>query len=144
VRRLARQDAALVGLLVIATVGCAARSIDQMSNDELCVLYHVRVDDPGAALHELHEPDAARAYNPRLHKAAAEEIRKRALISADSWPDADSGQVRVGMSRCAVLAAMGVPSKSNPADDKWIYHREGRNSLYVSFRAGRVDNAWVN
>ncbi len=143
-RRLAGQNAALLGLLVVATVGCAAMSIDQLSNDELCVLYHVRVDDPGARLRKLHEPDSARAYDPDLHKAAAAEIRKRALISPDSWPDADTGQVRAGMSRCAVLAAMGAPSKSNPADDKWIYHREGHSSLYVSFQAGRVANAWVN
>ena len=129
---------------MVGTLGCAARSIDQLSNDELCVLYHVRVDDPGAPLRELHEPDSARAYDPDLHKAAALEIRKRALISPESWPDADSGRVRVGMSRCGVLAAMGVPSKSNPADDKWIYHREGQSSLYVSFQAGRVANAWVN
>ena len=143
-RRLARQNPALIGLLVVVTTGCASMSIEQMGNDELCVLYHVRVDDPGAALRELSEPDSGRAYDPALHRAAALEIRRRALISPESWPDADSGKVRVGMSRCGVLAAMGVPSKSNPADDKWIYHRKGQNSLYVAFEAGRVANAWVN
>ena len=94
---------------------------------------------PGAALRELSEPDSGRAYDPDLHRAAALEIRRRALISPESWPDADSGRVRVGMSRCGVLAAMGVPSRSNPADDKWIYHRKGQNSLYVVRRPDTPD-----
>ncbi|MEE9280263.1 MAG: hypothetical protein V3V67_08835 [Myxococcota bacterium] len=134
----------LLGLSAVLAVGCASKwSIDQLSDDELCVHYFLKEDDPRSALKGLRE-EARRSYDPRAREAAAAEIRRRELISSGHWELAESGLVRPGMSRCAVLAAVGPPSRSNPEDDMWIYHRPGYSSFYVAFEAGSVANAWSN
>jgi hypothetical protein len=141
-----RLCATLTGLAAFLALGCVfgSRSVDQFGDDELCVYYYINQDDPKAALDQLREPLSARSYDPDARKAAAAEIRRRDLIASEDWSLSEAGDVRVGMSRCGVLASLGVPTKVNPTDDMWIYHKPEQSSLYVSFKQGRVANAWAN
>ncbi len=136
----------LIGLVASLALGCifGSRSVDQFGDDELCVYYYINQDDPKAALDRLREPRSARSYDPEARKAAAAEIRRRDLIASEDWSLSEAGDVRVGMTRCGVLASLGVPTKVNPVDDIWIYRRPEQSSLYVSFEQGRVANAWAN
>lgn len=136
--------ATLLGVVAAALAGCASRSISSLSDDELCVYYYLNVADPRARLAQLRDPEGPRSYDPEARAAADAEIHRRELIAGEHWELARSGTLRPGMSRCAVLAALGVPSKANAADDIWIYYRPGQSSLYVSFQAGSVANVWVN
>jgi hypothetical protein len=75
------------------------------------------------------------------HPEIRAEIEKRGLIS--DWDAVQSRSIRVGMSRCAVLASWGNPSKINRASygDQWVYCRDGAyciNNQYVYVRHGRV------
>ena len=139
-----RLYAVLVGLSLAVIGGCAATSIQGLSDDELCMFYYLKLDDPRASLGRLADRDSIQSYDPKARKAAVEEIRRRELIRSEHWKLTQSGRVRKKMSRCAVLAAIGAPSKTNPSDDMWIYHRPGRSSLYVAFEEGRVVSSWAN
>ncbi len=138
--------ARLIGLAASLALGCVfgSRSVDQFGDDELCVYYYINQDDSKAALDQLREPRSVRSYDPDARNAAVAEIRRRDLIASEDWSLSEAGEVRVGMTRCGVLAALGVPTKVNPTDDMWIYYRPEQSSLYVSFKQGRVANAWAN
>ena len=139
-----RLYAVLVGLSLVVVGGCASTSIQDLSDDELCMFYYLKLDDPRASLGRLGNQDSIRSYDPKAREAAVEEIRRRELIRSEHWKLTESGRLRKGMSRCAVLAAIGAPSKTNPSDDMWIYHRPGQSSLYVAFEEERVMNSWAN
>lgn len=72
------------------------------------------------------------------------ELERRGTIPAAEWPDVISRQVRVGMSACAALAALGPPEAINRTasigsfSEQWVY--EG---LYV-YTNGKVVTSWQN
>lgn len=124
-------------LLAVALVGCttmnpaAEKPVSSLSDDELCSFYN----------HKHFGILVGRDAIKKKHPEVVAELMRRDLIN--DWEMVRAGKVRVGMSRCAVLASWGYPTKVNRASygDQWVYCRDGAyciQSQYVYFRSGQV------
>lgn len=128
---------ALILTAAASITGCTAlnpasqQDIETLSDDQLCSFYRYK------SFGVLVGRDELKKRNPEIRA----EIDRRGLIA--DWAPVDAKQIRVGMSRCAALAAWGPPTKTNRASygDQWVYCRDGAyciNSQYVYVRSGEV------
>lgn len=75
--------------------------------------------------------------NAKAQDIVRAEIDKRRLIPADDWPPVQHGDVRYGMRRCSVLAALHQPDTSagrGSVIEVWTFP----NNRVVRFQNGTV------
>ena len=118
---------ALTLAVVVGIAGCAT-PLPEMSADFLCVHY---------------------AYNNQSKSdklpAIRDEIQRRKLLAENEQSAVEQGVLRIGMSRCAMLAVQGLPlaeNRSTSAAGSYVQHvfnsPRGGKRVYVYTTNGRV------